>query len=67
MAEVRNIITRGGIFFDRPPRDLNGMFDPVTVEKHISTLNGGLDKKITVLYGKGNSMDDIHYLLKDKE
>jgi len=60
----KQVKTKGGAFSVSPPRDRNGTFDPVTVEKRKSTLNTGLDDNILALYGKGNSVDDIHQLLK---
>ncbi len=46
-----------------PPRDRNGSFQPTIVEKRKKELNGGLETIILALYGKGNSVEDIHRLL----
>ena len=46
-----------------PPRDRNGSFNPVIVEKRKKELKGGLEEVIISLYAKGNSVEDIHNLL----
>lgn len=45
------------------PRDRNGSFEPVIVEKRKKELKGGLEDIIISLYAKGNSVEDIHNLL----
>jgi len=46
-----------------PPRDRNGTFEPVIVEKRKKEIKGGLEDIIISLYAKGNSVEDIHRLL----
>lgn len=48
-----------------PPRDRNGTFEPVIVEKRKKEVKGGLEDIIISLYAKGNSVEDIHRLLFD--
>lgn len=45
------------------PRDRNGTFEPVIVEKRKKEIKGGLEDVIISLYAKGNSVEDIHTLL----
>jgi len=47
------------------PRDRNGSFDPVTVEKRQTVLPGDLDEKIMGLYGLGMSYKDIQTHLRE--
>lgn len=48
-----------------PPRDRNGTFKPVIVEKRKKEIKGGLEEIIIALYAKGNSVEDIHRLLHE--
>lgn len=47
------------------PRDRNGSFEPVTVEKRQTVLPGDLDEKIMGLYGLGMSYKDIQTHLSE--
>lgn len=46
-----------------PPRDRNGTFNPLIVEKRKKEIKGGFEEVIISLYAKGNSVEDIHRLL----
>lgn len=60
---VKKLKTQGGELSLRPPRDREGSFDPIIVEKRKRSLQTGLDEIILSLYAKGNSVEDIHRLL----
>ena len=47
------------------PRDRNGSFEPVTIEKRQTVLPGDLDEKIMGLYGLGLSYKDIQTHLRE--
>jgi putative transposase len=47
------------------PRDRDGSFEPVTVEKRQRSLSSDIDKKIIGLYGLGMSYSDIQQHLKE--
>lgn len=47
------------------PRDRNGSFEPVTIEKRQTVLPGDLDDKIMGLYGLGLSYKDIQTHLRE--
>lgn len=59
----KKVKTRAGEIELHPPRDRNGTYEPVIVEKRKKYIKGGLDEIILSLYGKGNSVEDIHQLL----
>lgn len=60
---VKSVRSEAGTLKIEPPRDRNGTFEPVIVEKRKKELNGGLEDIIISLYAKGNSVEDIHNLL----
>lgn len=59
----KTVKTEGGEIEITPPRDRQGSFQPVIVEKRERSLKTGLDEIILSLYSKGNSVEDIHRLL----
>lgn len=59
----KSVRSESGTLDIHPPRDRNGTFEPVIVEKRKKELNGGLEEIIISLYAKGNSVEDIHNLL----
>lgn len=60
----KKIKTKAGELSISPPRDRAGTFQPVIVEKGSRLVKGGIDEIILSLYGKGNSVEDIHSLLQ---
>jgi len=48
-----------------PPRDREGTFSPIIVEKRKKEVKGGIEDVILALYAKGNSIEDIHRLLQE--
>lgn len=61
--QSKTVRSEGGKLDLNTPRDRNGSFEPVIVEKRKKTLKGGLEDIIISLYAKGNSVEDIHNLL----
>jgi putative transposase len=59
----KTVRTEAGPIEVQAPRDRNGTFEPVIVEKRKRELKGGLEDIIISLYAKGNSVEDIHNLL----
>ena len=59
----KSVKTEGGELELRTPRDRSGTFEPKLIEKRQRSLENGLDEVILSLYGKGNSVEDIHRLL----
>lgn len=59
----KEVKTEAGPLQVQPPRDRNGTFEPVIVEKRKRELKGGMEDIIISLYAKGNSVEDIHQLL----
>lgn len=59
----KTVRTEAGPIEIQAPRDRNGTFEPVIVEKRKRELKGGLEDIIISLYAKGNSVEDIHNLL----
>lgn len=62
---LKKVKTEGGEMELRPPRDREGSFEPIIVEKRKRSLQTGLDEVILSLYAKGNSVEDINRLLYD--
>jgi transposase-like protein len=60
---AKSVRSEAGPFTLETPRDRNGTFEPIIVEKRKKELNKGLDEIIISLYGKGNSVEDIQALL----
>jgi transposase-like protein len=60
---AKTVRSEGGTLEVHSPRDRNGTFEPVIVEKRKKELKGGLEDIIISLYAKGNSVEDIHSLL----
>lgn len=56
---AKNLKSSLGAFEIFTPRDRNGTFDPVTIEKRQRILPGDLEDKILGLYGLGMSYSDI--------
>ncbi len=61
--DKKRVKTTAGTIDLTPPRDRNGTFDPVIVEKRKRMLKTGFDEIIISLYAKGNSIEEIHRLL----
>jgi transposase-like protein len=59
----KRVRSQAGSLDIRPPRDRNGTFEPVVVEKRKRELKSGLDEIIIAMYAKGNSVGDIHQML----
>lgn len=59
----KTVRSEAGTIELQSPRDRNGTFEPVIVEKRKKELKGGLEDIIISLYAKGNSVEDIHALL----
>lgn len=60
---LKTVRSEAGTIELQSPRDRNGTFEPVIVEKRKKELKGGLEDIIISLYAKGNSVEDIHTLL----
>lgn len=60
---VKSVRSEAGKLELQAPRDRNGTFEPIIVEKRKKELKGGLEDIIISLYAKGNSLEDIHNLL----
>jgi transposase-like protein len=60
---LKTVRSEAGTIEQQSPRDRNGTFEPVIVEKRKKELKGGLEDIIISLYAKGNSVEDIHTLL----
>jgi transposase-like protein len=60
---AKTVRSEAGTLELQAPRDRNGTFEPVIVEKRKKELKGGLEDIIISLYAKGNSVEDIHNLL----
>lgn len=60
---AKSVRSEAGPLDLQSPRDRNGSFEPVIVEKRKKELKGGLEDIIISLYAKGNSVEDIHNLL----
>jgi len=60
----KKVKSKAGELELNPPRDRNGTFSPVIVEKRKKEVKGGLEEVIISLYAKGNSVEDIHGLLQ---
>lgn len=63
-CKTKKVETRYGQIELKTPRDRNGTFNPVVVEKGQTKLTGFEDKCIT-LYAKGVSIRDIEQILTD--
>ena len=59
----KRVKTQAGELELTPPRDRNGTFESVIVEKRKREVKGGLEEIILSLYAKGHSVEDIHRLL----
>jgi len=60
---AKSVRSEAGTLDLQSPRDRNGSFEPVIVEKRKKELKGGLEDIIISLYAKGNSVEDIQNLL----
>lgn len=60
----REIETKEGKIHVDMPRDRNGTFEPVIIKKKQRVLDDMSDVAI-LMYSKGNSLNDIHELLKE--
>ncbi|MEZ4982860.1 MAG: IS256 family transposase [Saprospiraceae bacterium] len=60
---LKKVQSEAGPLQIQSPRDRNGTFEPVIVQKRKKELKGGLEDIIISLYAKGNSVEDIHQLL----
>ena len=60
----KQVETKYGSINVKTPRDRNGSFEPIIIEKHQTKLTGFEDKCIS-LYAKGMSLRDIEQVLKD--
>lgn len=63
-CKSKNVKTKYGEINIKTPRDRNGSFEPVIIEKGQTKLTGFEDKCIS-LYAKGMSLRDIEKILKD--
>ena len=63
-CKEKSVQTKYGSIKVKTPRDRNGSFDPVIIEKGQNKLSGFEDKCIS-LYAKGMSTRDIELVLKD--
>ena len=63
-CKSKQVETKYGSINVRTPRDRNGSFEPIIIEKHQTKLTGFEDKCIS-LYAKGMSLRDIEQVLKD--
>lgn len=60
----KKVRSSGGYIDVATPRDRNGEFEPMLVKNWERELHTGMDEIIISLYARGNSIDDIHYLLR---
>lgn len=60
----KRVRSSGGYIEVSTPRDRNGEFAPMLVKNWERELHTGMDDIIISLYARGNSIDDIHYLLR---
>ena len=63
-CKSKQVETKYGSINVKTPRDRNGSFEPIIIEKHQTKLTGFEDKCIS-LYAKGMSLRDIEQVLKD--
>ena len=63
-CKAKKVETKYGSISVKTPRDRNGSFSPVIIEKGQTRLTGFEDKCIS-LYAKGMSLRDIEKILKD--
>lgn len=63
-CKSKQVETKYGSIEVRTPRDRNGSFNPVIIEKGQTKLTGFEDKCVS-LYAKGMSLRDIEKILKD--
>lgn len=63
-CKSKKVETKYGSIEVKTPRDRNGTFNPVIIEKRQTKLTGFEDKCIS-LYAKGMSLRDIEQILKD--
>ena len=61
----KNVKTSLGALNIQTPRDRDGSFEPVIVEKRKSTINTGLERQILTLYSRGSSYEDIRAYLEE--
>jgi len=61
----KNLLSSSGGLEIFAPRDRNGSFSPQIVKKRQRRLEGDIDQKILLLYGKGLSYRDIQDYLKE--
>ena len=62
--KCKKVRCSGGYIDVTTPRDRNGEFEPMLVKNWERELHTGMDEIIISLYARGNSIDDIHYLLR---
>lgn len=58
----KRVKTKVGELEIHPPRDREGTFDPKLVPKRVRDISG-MEGIILSMYGKGNSVEDIHRLI----
>ena len=63
-CKSKKVETKYGSIEVKTPRDRNGTFNPIIIEKRQTKLTGFEDKCIS-LYAKGMSLRDIEQILKD--
>lgn len=63
--DTKYVKSKVGTLEIEPPRDRNSTFEPTIVKKRQRELNTGFDEIIMALYAKGNSVDEIHRLLRE--
>ena len=63
-CKSKQVETKYGSISVKTPRDRNGSFEPVIIEKGQTKLTGFEDKCVS-LYAKGVSLRDIEKILKD--
>lgn len=64
-GKIKKITSEVGPLEVYTPRDRNGDFEPLIVEKRSRELSSGLDDQILALYAQGNSVEDVRRLLQE--